>query len=277
MSELLKVIHHDPSRAWLLLPTAVLLGALHALEPGHSKTMMAAFIIAIRGTVWQAVLLGLSAAFSHSLLIWVLVLFGLHYDMNKAGDAEPFLLLCSAVLVFGLAAWMFIRVRRELREEASHQGGHDEHLPEHHHSHAHDHDHIHPHEHQDSEEYEDAHERTHAEEIRRRFAGKAVTTPQIVLFGITGGLMPCPAAFVVLVVCLQLKRAILGLAMVAAFSLGLAVTMVCIGAAAAIGAHQAQKHFHGLGRYMRRAPYISCALLVALGIYMAWNGWHGLR
>ena len=48
--------------AWLYVPVAILLGALHGLEPGHSKTMMAAFIIAIRGTVWQAVLLGLSAA-----------------------------------------------------------------------------------------------------------------------------------------------------------------------------------------------------------------------
>ena len=58
--------------AWVFLPTALVLGALHGLEPGHSKTMMAAFIIAIRGTVAQAVLLGLCAAFSHSLLIWVL-------------------------------------------------------------------------------------------------------------------------------------------------------------------------------------------------------------
>jgi len=54
---------------WLFLPAAVLLGALHGLEPGHSKTMMASFIISIRGTVAQAALLGLSAAFSHTLVI----------------------------------------------------------------------------------------------------------------------------------------------------------------------------------------------------------------
>jgi len=53
------IFQHGTTTAWLYLPTAVLLGALHGLEPGHSKTMMAAFIIAVRGTVAQAVLLGL--------------------------------------------------------------------------------------------------------------------------------------------------------------------------------------------------------------------------
>ena len=58
--------------AWLYIPAAILLGALHGLEPGHSKTMMAAFIVAIRGTVWQAALLGVSATVSHTALIWIL-------------------------------------------------------------------------------------------------------------------------------------------------------------------------------------------------------------
>ena len=48
--------------AWLFVPSAILLGALHGLEPGHSKTMMAAFIVAIRGTLTQAILLGLAGA-----------------------------------------------------------------------------------------------------------------------------------------------------------------------------------------------------------------------
>ncbi len=52
--------------AWLFIPSAILLGALHGLEPGHSKTMMAAFIVAVRGTLKQAVLLGLAATVSHN-------------------------------------------------------------------------------------------------------------------------------------------------------------------------------------------------------------------
>jgi nickel/cobalt exporter len=124
--------------------------------------------------------------------------------------------------------------------------------------------------------FEDAHERAHALDIEKRFAGRTVTTPQIVLFGITGGLMPCPAAFTVLLVCLQLKRATLGFAMVAAFSFGLALTMVAVGMLAALSVQHAQKRFHGFGEVMRRAPYVSCALLVLLALYMSFHGWRNL-
>ena len=81
----------DSGHAWLYVPVAILMGALHGLEPGHSKTMMAAFIIAVRGTVAQAVLLGLSAALSHSLIIWILAALALRYnDRWDAETAEPY-------------------------------------------------------------------------------------------------------------------------------------------------------------------------------------------
>ena len=59
-----------------LLGAAFAMGALHGLEPGHAKTLMAAFIIAVRGTVGQAIVLGLAAAASHSAIVWVLGLLG---------------------------------------------------------------------------------------------------------------------------------------------------------------------------------------------------------
>jgi len=420
--------------AWLYVPVAILLGALHGLEPGHSKTMMAAFIIAIRGTVWQAVLLGLSAAMSHSLLIWVLAAVALHYGGHwNAETVEPYLQLGSAMLILALAVWMFVRTRREVAEAEAHGMGHG-----HGHSHEHDHGHGHSHspehghgdargfEHEvalpagfkvpslraaggkrthgahggmlldtghgwleiavhddgvpprfriypctasgaavplpkgnslkletarldgstqvfqfepregfweatamlpephefmatltlghadhahtyrlkfaeaahghdhgpgpgpghapvvaeevrpEGDVYQDAHERAHAEDIARRFGSKHVTTPQIVMFGITGGLMPCPAAFTILLVCLQLKKVALGFAIVGAFSFGLALTMVTVGAAAAWSVQHAQKRFSGFGEWMRKAPYVSCVLLVLLAGYMAWAGWHGL-
>ena len=139
------------------------------------------------------------------------------------------------------------------------------------------HEHHHHHHHgSEAAEFQDAHERAHAEEIAQRFAGRSVTTPQLVVFGITGGLMPCPAAFTVLVVCLQLKRATLGFAMVASFSLGLALTMVMAGVLAALSVRHAEKRFAGFGALMRRAPYISCVLLVILATYMAIHGWRTL-
>jgi len=69
MPEFATLLQQGNSR--LFVPSAVLLGALHGLEPGHSKTMMAAFIVAIRGTVAQAALLGLSATASHTAVVWV--------------------------------------------------------------------------------------------------------------------------------------------------------------------------------------------------------------
>jgi nickel/cobalt exporter len=330
--------------------------------------MMAAFIVAIRGTIGQAVLLGLSAAISHSLIIWVLAAAALHYGSQwNAETVEPYLQLGSAVMILGLAVWMFWRTRRDLRAAAEHDHGHDHahselftldlghdklelsvfekgvppvfqlrapagerlpaakdvtletvrpdgtrqtfqfaakkdflestvEIPEPHafdatvsighggHSHAcrvefreDEHHHHHHGEDDGSKEFQDTHERAHAQDIARRFAGRAVTTPQIILFGVTGGLMPCPAAFTVLLVCLQLKKVALGFTVVGAFSFGLALTMVATGALAAWSVRHAEKRFKGFGEVMRRAPYVSCVLLVLLATYMAWHGWHGLN
>jgi nickel/cobalt exporter len=60
---------------FFLFFVALLLGGLHGLEPGHSKTMMAAYIIAIKGKVRDAIVLGISAAISHSIIVWVLAFF----------------------------------------------------------------------------------------------------------------------------------------------------------------------------------------------------------
>ena len=76
--------------AWLFIPSAILLGALHGLEPGHSKTMMAAFIVAVRGTLGQAVLLGLAATGSHTAIVWLIALGGLYFGQHWSAEAsEP--------------------------------------------------------------------------------------------------------------------------------------------------------------------------------------------
>src|SRR4051794_19086656 len=140
LSDFSQALSHGTAHAWFFVPTAILLGALHGLEPGHSKTMMAAFIIAIRGTVWQAMLLGLSAAFSHSLLIWILAAVALKYGSHwNAETTEPYFQLASAVLIVGLALWMFWRTRRNVKAAAAHE----HHDPGHSHSHDHSHGHVH--------------------------------------------------------------------------------------------------------------------------------------
>ncbi|MFL6681305.1 MAG: nickel/cobalt efflux transporter, partial [Burkholderiaceae bacterium] len=125
--------------AWLFLPSAILLGALHGLEPGHSKTMMAAFIVAVRGTVLQAVLLGLAATASHTAIVWLIALGGMVFGQRWSAEAsEPWMQVISAVLIIGVALWMLWRTAHD-RAACFHDHGDDDH----HHDHGHDHDHGH--------------------------------------------------------------------------------------------------------------------------------------
>jgi nickel/cobalt exporter len=373
-----QLLQQGEAHAWLFVPTAILLGALHGMEPGHSKTMMAAFIIAVRGTVMQAVMLGLSAAISHSLIIWILAAAALRYGSKWSVETtEPYFQIVSGVMIAGLAVWMFWRTRRDERLATAHQHDHanegphggkmvdtghgsielavfetgvpprfrlyfaDTHgtphltetapevtvetvrpdgatqvfqfvrkedatgpflesttdIPEPHEftarltlthgDHAHTHqvayseDDHHHHEHADvsnltAGEFADAHEQAHAADIAKRFTNRTVTTPQIIWFGITGGLMPCPAAFTILLVCLQLKRFTLGFTLVAAFSFGLAITMVASGVLAAWGLRHAEKRIKNFNKFARRAPYFSAALLTLLAIFFITQGWRHL-
>lgn len=274
---------------WFFIPSAILLGALHGLEPGHSKTMMAAFIIAIKGTVKQAVMLGLAATLSHTAIVWLIALGGMYISRQfTAESVEPWLQMVSAVIILGTAVWMFWRTW---------QGERQRHAGHHHPSHQ---GHAHPHPHgvvlqpvktvvsqrpqiltlrklSKEEEYQDAHERAHARDIERRFTGTDVTNGQILLFGLTGGLIPCPAAITVLLICLQLKALTLGATMVVCFSIGLALTLVTVGVGAAVSVQHAAKRWSGFNTLARRAPYFSSVLIALVGIYMGIHGYAGLK
>ncbi|KMW45135.1 nickel/cobalt efflux protein RcnA [Ralstonia insidiosa] len=359
--------------AWLFVPSAILLGALHGLEPGHSKTMMAAFIVAIRGTLSQAVLLGLSATVSHTAVVWAVAMAGLYFGRNWNPEAtEPYFQVASAVLIVVVAGWMMWRTWRSARashdhhhdhdhdeikridtghgtvrlevfedgvpprfrlvQEDAHHGTHghawsadqvdvvterpdgtrqafsfvqrdgflesEQTIPEPHaftarlslghahHRHDYDvdfieHDHAHAaHDHGgldvSSGGYEDAHERAHANDIRRRFANREVTTGQIIIFGLTGGLVPCPASITVLLLCLQLKQITLGAALVLCFSIGLALTMVASGALAALSVKHVSRRWSGFGEFARKAPYFSGGLIALVGLYVGWQGMQGV-
>lgn len=120
---------------WLYLPLAVLLGALHGLEPGHSKTMMAAYIVAIRGTVTQAVLLGVCAALSHSLVVWAVALVGLSLGREILTERfEGWLLVVSGAIILCVAGWMLWRTGLSLGWFHRHHHGHHDH-GHHHHDH----------------------------------------------------------------------------------------------------------------------------------------------
>jgi nickel/cobalt exporter len=273
MPEFSALLQQGAANAWLFIPSAILLGALHGLEPGHSKTMMAAFIVAIRGTVAQAVLLGLAATLSHTAVVWAVALGGMWIGRGwNAETTEPYFQLASAALIIAVALWMAARTWRDQRHETA---GH----AHHHHGHSHG---GHTHAHAGAldlgqSDYQDAHERAHARDIQRRFAGRHVTTGQILLFGLTGGLIPCPAAITVLLLCLQLKEVTLGAALVVCFSIGLALTLVAAGAVAALGMRHAERRWSdAFGKFARRAPYLSSAVIILVGIYVGVHALQGL-
>jgi len=260
-----ELFQQGAASAWLFLPTAVLLGALHGLEPGHSKTMMAAFIVAVRGTVPQAILLGASAAFSHVVIVWVLAVAALHWGSDAVSEeTEPLFMVVSGLIIVALALWMLVRARRDIgaakadirRKAHSHD--------HHHHSHG-------------PGDGDDAHQRYHARQIAARFANGRVTTGQIVLFGLTGGLLPCSAAVAVLLICLQFDHYALGLATVGAFSVGLAIALIGVGTIAAWGVGQVSRRFERVYDLARRLPYLSSGLVLGIGVLMTVSGWWGLR
>ncbi|MBB4285919.1 nickel/cobalt efflux transporter [Roseospira goensis] len=281
----------------LLAATALALGALHGLEPGHSKTMMAAFIIAVRGTVGQAVLLGLSAAVSHTLIVWILALLALRFGEEMIGEAlEPWFLMASGVIVLVIAAWMVWQARRAIHRRTSAAAAAPAPgpavagvpAPAQGHPALHGHTHDHPHDHTQAPldgpghplpregSYEDAHAAAHAREIEARIgtAGPGRTThTQTVLFGLTGGLIPCSAAITVLILCLHLDRFWLGVGLVGAFSGGLAVTLVLAGVVAALGVRTVSRRTRRLDRLLARAPYVSAGLIAVVGVAMIGVGW----
>ncbi|WP_029922945.1 nickel/cobalt efflux transporter [Nevskia soli] len=289
MTPITELLREGSANAWLFAPSAILLGALHGLEPGHSKTMMAAFIVAIRGTVAQAVMLGLAATASHTAVVWAVALLGMHFGKELGGErTEAWFQLASAVLIIAIALWMARRTHREQHPAHAHDHGHH-HDHYHHDDHGHhaDHDrhghgahdhHAHPSAFEAiPAEFQDAHEREHAEQIQRRFANRSVSNTQIILFGLTGGLIPCPASITILLLCLQLKQYSLGVALVLCFSIGLALTMVMTGTLAALSVRHASKHFSGFGELARKAPYVSSLLIIAVGLYTGYLGWTGIH
>lgn len=377
MTSFTELLQQGVANAWLFVPTAILLGALHGLEPGHSKTMMAAFIVAVRGTVFQAVLLGLAATVSHTAIVWAIALGGMYVFKGLDPETtEPYFQLVSAVIIIAIAAWMFRqtwqdqqaakRHAREVEDYEKNRGktglshrvdtGHGfmalEITPEKpanfrltvisgdqwqgeyvtltterpdgssqrftfvdrdgymesaekvaepydfmvrlsldhgDHEHGYDVSFLQGSEggdplHQQqkglelaNDGYMDAHALSHANDIRKRFVGRNVTTWQIVLFGLTGGLIPCPAAITVLLLCIQLREFSLGAVLVLCFSIGLAITLVTVGAVAAIGVRQATKRVGWLSTAAAKAPYFSSALIILVGLYTGWHGWSGLQ
>jgi nickel/cobalt exporter len=235
------------------LVVAAGLGAFHALEPGHGKTVVAAYLVGARGTAWHALMLGLIVTVSHTAGVYLLggvTLYAQRYVMPER--LYPWIGLLSGLTVAGLGFFLFLRRYAghdtHQHDHAEHDG--DEHGHEHGdgvHTHAHGH---HPHHHHVS-------------------ASGEVTLKELFALGVTGGIVPCPAALVVLLSALSLGRLAFGLVLITAFSVGLAAVLILIGLLM-VYARQAMARFQGEGAVVTRwLPLASSAVMAVLGIWIA--------
>jgi nickel/cobalt transporter (NicO) family protein len=209
----------SPAAMAVALAIAALLGALHALTPGHGKTIAAAYLIGERATVRDAMILGGSTTITHTASVLLLggVTIGLA-DRIDAAVLAQWLRWGSGGLVFGIGIVLLIKRWRKTS------------------THPHDHPHGHTHGHSSDDEHGHIHDRSrsHGHSHGRvsdsgNHGSKSVGVRRLVGLGASGGLVPCPEALGVLIIAVAVHRQALGMAMIVSFSLGLAAVLVTIG------------------------------------------------
>jgi ABC-type nickel/cobalt efflux system permease component RcnA len=243
----------------LAIAVAAGLGALHALEPGHGKTVVAAYLVGSRGTAWHALILGLIVTGSHTTgvyLLGVVTLFASRYVVPE--QLYPWLAVISGLTI---AALGFSLVLRRYAGPA--------HLHTHDHAHGHSHHHSHPH---PADPHPHAHGphrapfHSHGGQPHDHRTAATVSLRELVALGVTGGIVPCPAALVVLLSALSLHRVSFGLLLIVAFSIGLAVVLIAIGLLM-VYAQRFMSRFQGEGVVITRwLPLTSAAVITAFGV-----------
>ena len=222
---------------WFLITAAFIafgLGALHALEPGHGKTIVGAYLVGSRGTARHALLLGLIVTISHTAGVFALgaiTLYASRYIVPE--QLYPWLGVFSGLTIAGLGGYMFLRRWSGLDLDHSHTAGQ-----------------LHGH------WFSSKRQKVAAPE-----PAKPVSLSQLFLLGITGGIIPCPAALVVLLSAFALHRIGLGFFLIIAFSLGLAAVLISFGMLMVYG-----RRF--LGRTQVNGPLTTRWLPVASAAFM---------
>jgi ABC-type nickel/cobalt efflux system permease component RcnA len=200
---------------------AIVLGAAHALSPGHGKTIVTAYLVGQRGTPRHAALLGLIVTLTHTIGVFGLGLVTLALSQFIVPDRlYPWLNLVSGLLVVGIGASV-------LRTRWRHSRHH------HHHHHG----------------------------------GEGTSFRSLLAVGVSGGLLPCPSALVVLLAAISLHRVAFGLLLILAFSAGLALTITAIGLAAVV-ARTTFRRVSFEGRLVRLLPAASALVILAAGLAM---------
>lgn len=249
---------------WFLFTAALIaagLGALHALEPGHGKTIVAAYLVGSRGTAKHAVFLGIIVTAAHTAGVYLLgaiTLYASKYIVPE--QLYPWLGMISGITIAVLAAYMLLRAWTGEDGDHSHDPGA---------SHSHWFTLLGKRRLATQENLLPAqNSATIASDAAPQRAGKTVSLTQLLTLGITGGIVPCPAALVVLLGAVSLHRVGLGLFLIVVFSLGLAAVLISIGLLM-VYARQFLARWNSDGSLVKRwLPVVSatCMLLLGVGI-----------
>jgi nickel/cobalt transporter (NicO) family protein len=274
----------------LALAVSFVWGAMHAMTPGHGKTIVGAYLVGSRGTMKHALYLGLTTTITHTLGVFALgliTLFAAQYIVPET--LYPWMSLLSGLFVVGIGVNLLIgrfrssgislpivktnMAKRSLSPVYQHSPGtghshkyvlnasaSGQHL----HIHDHDHPHVHRHEshaHTDHDHGPAGHSHTPPEEITWR---------SLLALGVSGGLIPCPSALVVLLGAIALNKIGFGLILVLAFSLGLAGALTAIGVLF-IYAGRVFERFPSQGRILRLLPALSALFVSAIGAGIIWK------
>lgn len=259
---------------------AIALGALHALEPGHGKTLLAISLVGARATVKQAAILAASLTIAHTIGVLALgVAINLFKGYFVPESIYPWITLLSGVAIAIVGARA---IQRQIlaRQPVAHAHPHP-----HPHAHAHEHPHVHhPHAHDPgAHAHAHAHDRAHGHshthdhddlEHARLHAipGTApLTFGSTILAAMSGAVAPCPAALVVLLAAIALNQVTYGIFVIVAFSAGLAATLTGLGIAVVRSAGWLQNR-RGFERFVRYGPLASAIVISTIGAIMVGQG-----
>jgi ABC-type nickel/cobalt efflux system permease component RcnA len=227
-------------------------GAVHALSPGHGKTIVAAYLVGARGTARHAAFLGLTVTITHTAGVFALGLVTLYLSRYiLPEDLYPWLSAISGLLVVAIGVTL---IRSRLRGDHAHHHHHD-HDHDHDHEHTHDHDHDHPHHSASS---------TQHSHLPPGADGSRVTWRSLLALGVSGGLIPCPSALVLLLGAISLERVGFGMVLVVAFSVGLAAVLTAIGLLLVYARRLFERHAF-TPRVPRLLPVASAAIVSLAG------------
>ncbi|XGW00312.1 MAG: sulfite exporter TauE/SafE family protein [Leptolyngbya sp. BL-A-14] len=280
-------------------------GAMHAMSPGHGKTIVGAYLVGAHATPQHAVFLGLTTTITHTAGVFALGLGTLFFSQYVLPERlYPWLSFISGLIVVDIGLRQLMQRLRQNRlakkaldhphsghsHKHQHQSTHS-HVPEFTHSYGHapSHSHVEPHSHiqPHSHDHDDAHNQAQDHDPPHRHDhpvhshdhgdghvhshvtpgsdGAPVTWRSLLALGISGGMVPCPSALVMLLSAIALGRVGFGLVMVLVFSLGLAGTLTALGLMLVSARHLFER-LPTQVRLARLLPAVSALLITLLGV-----------